>query len=397
MPFQSTSFVVAPPETHHRFMGLASWRRLFAAVWILSGAIAGGVSYALGQSRNLLVFLHAARALLDGRDLYAPWLDFFKYSPTFALLFVPFTWMPEWLAAVLWGALNFGLAYAGLDAVVPNGPRKPTAFAVALAGVLLATDGDQSNLLVVGLILLGFAALEKRRVWTFALLVGIATHVKLFPAAAMLFVLLHPRWLKSGAVAVSVTLALALLPLLVVWPRTLAGEYASWAALLGKDHANHGWSIMCMLEEGFGFHPSPAFVQALGAGLLAWPLLAGRARPDPSFRRLFAASVLVFSVLFNHRSEYATYVVSAIGVGIWYAEEDATPLRRLLVALAIVAHGPFFAWPDPKFGGPLAMLTSHRIFHPMRTLPLACVWALVTFDLLRVRIVPALVAKAQLR
>src|SRR4051794_10806768 len=172
-------------------MASCPWRRWLAATWLLAGAIAGGVSYGLDQSKNLLVFRHAATELVRGGDLYVHWLDFYKYSPTFALLFLPFASMPAWLAAVVWGALNFGVAFAGVDAVTPDPAKKRTVLVVALAGVLLATDGDQSNLLVVGHMLLAFAALEKKRLVLFAVLVALATHVKLFPIAALLFAFLH--------------------------------------------------------------------------------------------------------------------------------------------------------------------------------------------------------------
>jgi hypothetical protein len=374
-----------------------AWRRLFAGAFVASGAIAGGVSWAFGQSKNLLVFRHASEALLAGGDLYVRWLDFFKYSPTFALLFVPLALVPGWLAAVVWGALNFAVAFAGIDAVTPEPSKKRAALALSLAGILLATDGDQSNLLVAGLMLLAFAALERRRTLAFAVLVALGAHVKLFPILAGLFALMHPRPARSLAALAGAVAALALSPLAVVSPATLAAEYASWARLVGADHAHRGWSLMTMLEDGLGLRPESAFVQILGAGLLVAPLLASRAPTDAGFRRTFAASVLAFSVLFNHRSEYATFVVSAIGVALWYADAPRTPLRRAIVAFALVAHGPLLALPDPSLGGALGFLAAHRVFHPLRVLPLAAAWSMMLFDLVYARVLAELFARAARR
>jgi hypothetical protein len=292
--------------------------------------------------------------------------------------------------------LNFGVAFAGIDAVTPDPQKKRTVLVVALAGVLLATDGDQSNLLVAGLMLLAFAALEKKRIVLFAVLVAIATHVKLFPIAAVLFAFLHPRPLRTLAWLGGALVVTTLAPLLVVSPSTLAMEYASWARLLGVDHMHRGWSIMTMLEDGLGIRPSKEFIQALGVGILAVPILASRAPTDAALRRIFAASVLVFCVLFNHRAEYASFVVSAIGVGIWFAEEPPTPLRRVLLGLAIVAHGPLFALPEPTATGAVfGFLAAHRVFHPLRILPLAAVWGLMLFDLLHARILVPLLAESR--
>src|SRR5213075_2321409 len=99
-------------------MLLPSRRALFLA-YITAGLGAGSISYALGQSKNLLVFRHASEGLLHGRDLYAGgFIDYFKYSPTFALLFVPLSIAPVWIAAILWAVLNFAVAFFGIDAAV---------------------------------------------------------------------------------------------------------------------------------------------------------------------------------------------------------------------------------------------------------------------------------------
>src|SRR5688572_3573760 len=108
-------------------MFLPSRRALFAA-YAASGVAAGSISFALGQSKNLLVFRHASEGLLLGHDLYADgFIDFFKYSPTFALLFLPFAIAPAWLSAIAWATLNFVAAFFGIDAAMPDDRPKRVA------------------------------------------------------------------------------------------------------------------------------------------------------------------------------------------------------------------------------------------------------------------------------
>src|SRR4051812_38191199 len=105
-------------------LGLPDRRSAFA-LFLIAGVAAGGISWAWGQSQNFDVFGAAASALLHGDDLYAKnAADYFKYSPTFALLFVPFRWGPAWLLAPLWSALNFGVAAWGLDRLFDGEARK---------------------------------------------------------------------------------------------------------------------------------------------------------------------------------------------------------------------------------------------------------------------------------
>lgn len=373
----------------------AQLRRAFVAVWVAAGGAAGSTSYAFGQSRNLEVFRAAARDLFAGADLYAGRsVDFFKYSPTFALLFTPFAWLPAWLAAALWGALNFGVAFAGIDALVRDPRRKIPAFAAGLAGVLFATDGDQSNLLITGAMLLAVAALESGKWRTFAVLVALAAHVKIFPVALLPCALLYPKPVRSLAAALASIVAFALLPALVVGAHGLAAEYASWLALVRRDHANHGWSVMNMIESFSGRPVWVAGIQGLGVVFLMLPLVATRILAGRAWRRLYAASVLVFTVLFNHRAEYATYVVSAIGAAIWYAENPRSRLRIVLLAATVVAQGPLLTAPDPSVTGLFAILGAHRLFHPLRVMPLAILWGSMQIDLVRALVVDGVRADA---
>jgi hypothetical protein len=171
-------------------------------------------------------------------------------------------------------------------------------------------------------------------------------------------------------------------PLLVCGPRVLVGEYASWGRLVRWDSAAHGWSVMSVLRDaaipGSGLPVQLAAVAVLGA-----PLALGiRFGTDATWRRTFASSVLVFAVLFNHRAEYASFVLSAVGLGVWCATARNSTVKAVLVALALVAPGPFLSRPDARVTGALAFLGAHRLFHPMRVVPLFLVWCWMTAELL---------------
>jgi hypothetical protein len=357
-------------------MSLPSRRSLFA-VYVACGIAASSISYVLGQSKNLFVFRHASEGLLLGRDLYAGgFIDYFKYSPTFALLFVPFALAPAWLAAVLWGVINFAVAFFGVDAAVPDDRTKRTVLAAALPGILLSTDGDQANLLVAGAMLLAFAWFERNRSGLGAAAVAFGALVKIFPIAALLFALFdRDRERRSFRILVALGIGLVT-PLLVLSPTALAAQYASWGRLVGTDTWCRSWSLITVAHD-IGF-PTRA-VYAFGGLTLLGTLLFGIAKNgDAVFRRRFAASVLIACVLFSHRAEYCTFVISAIGVALWYAMGPKMPLRRALLVVASIAHGPLFVG-----GGLLDFLTTHREFHALRIAPLAVVFVVAQIDMLR--------------
>jgi hypothetical protein len=360
-------------------------RRALFVLYLVAGLVAGALSFALRQSLNFDVFVAAARALPRGEDLYVlRSRDYFKYSPTFALAFSPFALLPAAIAAPLWSAVNFGAAYVGIDRAVPADHEKRLALTVAFAGIALGTDADQTNLLIAGAILVAFDAFERERSVLGASLVAGAAFIKVFPVLGALLALLRPgraRALAGGAFAAT---ALAMAPLVVCRPRVLVGEYRSWLALLAWDRRVHGWSVMSALKDGLALTVGDLGVQLAGVALLATPIALGlRLGTDRSWRRTAACALLSFFVLFNHRAEYASFVLPAVGLGVWVATSARSPAKTALVALALVAPGPFFARADPSVTGLLTFLGAHRVFHPLRVLPLFAAWVWMLADLMQ--------------
>jgi hypothetical protein len=349
----------------------------------MTGAGAGAISLFFGQSQNFHVFADAARALLRGEDLYVlRSADYFKYSPTFALLFLPFALVPAWLGAPLWSLANFAVAFAGIWRVMKDDREKRLALLAALAGILLATDGDQSNLLVGGATLLALDAFERDHASTGASLVAGAGFIKIFPFAAAAFTIFSPRRRRGLLWLLGATVVLAALPLLACGPKTLLSEYASWKNLLGRDSGNHGWSMMTVVQNSLRLRWPSAYMQVAATLVQAVPLaLAARYPTAVSWRRTFACSLLCFFVLYNHRTEYASFVLSAMAAAIWWAASPASTAKTALVALVMLAPGPFFAWPDPSVTGVFSFIGAHRMYHPLRVLPLFFAWAWMMRDL----------------
>src|SRR5258705_10791088 len=89
---------------------IARPRRLVLALYVASAGLVTLQQAILGHSNNLSIFRSASRNLFAGRDLYAAHpdqhFDFYKYSPTSALLFAPLAYLPSSLAFLSWTLLN---------------------------------------------------------------------------------------------------------------------------------------------------------------------------------------------------------------------------------------------------------------------------------------------------
>jgi len=317
-------------------------RRWLLALYVASAALVTLQQAVLGHSNNFRVFRSASLNLFAGRDLYAAHpeqhFDFYKYSPTFALLFAPLAYLPFALAYLCWSLLNALLLWYALDRLLPERPAT-VALALVYLEVLFSMQYGQSNALVAALLILAFVALEQGRQGRAAALLGVDAFIKIFPLAGLSFALFHPRRARFALLAAAALVGLALLPLAVVPPHELATQYRSWRATEAADalQGHRGYALMQYLYMWLGADWPNWPVQLAGTTLLLLPLALGRRRwDDAAFRRLFLGTLLVYLVLFNHQSERATFVVAYTGIAIWYASAPTERLRTAVMTLTLL-------------------------------------------------------------
>ena len=366
----------APPDP--RSAGPTERRRwidwLVALLWlgaIVSATLQHGVRT---QNNNFRIFRAASRHLVAGTDLYAAYpaehLDFYKYSPTFALLFSPFAYVPFPLAMLLWSALNAGALYVAIGLVLPR--RAATvARVIVFLDMLGSLQNVQSNALVAALMVFTFAAYERHHTVLGSLAAITGTYVKLFPLAGVSFAIFHPRKLRV-ALAVALGMALfAVLPLLVTSPERLLAQYEGWRAISATDSLSRGYSVMQMIEQitRAGLPNWP--IQLAGVLILLAPVVVQRWRwHDWDLRRLYLCSVLVFCVIFNHLAESPTFVIAITGVAIWFAG-ITSPSRWEWAMLGFVVVFTLLASSDLM---PASIQRDFFDRYRFKTVPLIVVW-----------------------
>ncbi len=360
---------------------IARPRRLVLALYVASAALVTVQQAILGHSNNLSIFRSASLNLFAGRDLYAghpeQHFDFYKYSPTFALLFAPLAYLPFALAFLCWSLLNGLLLWYALDRLLPE--REATvALALLYLEVLLALQYGQSNALVAALMILAFVAFEGRRQVGAAVSITGGAAVKLFPLAALSLAVFYPRRLRFAAVFMAVFAAAVALPLVAIPVGDLLAQYRSWQAIEAKDALRRGYSLMHYTHAWFGVDWPNWPQQAAGTALLLLPL---GLRPDrwagSAFRRLFLCSLLVYSVLFNHASESPSFVVAYAGIVIWYVSSPPSRLRTAIMALTLLVMVLHDVDVVPRW-------VKYEIFVPYRIKGIPCLvaWFVMQWELL---------------
>ena len=347
----------------------------------ITGERAEELRVAARPSGNFEIFRTASRHLVAGLDLYAEYpaehSDQFKYSPTFALLFAPFAWLPWPLALFFWSSLNALALFAAVERVLP---KRAALLALAFLHleVLRAMQNAQSNALVAALIVLAFSELERRRAWRAAAAVVLGVCVKVFPLAALSLAIPRRLVWRTGVWAAASGVLLIASPLLVTSPESLLAQYHSWRAVGASDVGDRWFSVMELLHRWLGTNWPNWPVQLGGALALLAPLALRRDRwDDAHFRHLYLCSVLLYIVLFNHQAERASYVIAFAGAALWFAAGTRTPAHTALFLIAFITM-PLMSTlipVGPEMKTPTAML--YRL-----TAPSLLIWLLITKQLL---------------
>jgi hypothetical protein len=205
------------------------------------------------------IFKTAAEHWRAQSNLYvATEYDWYRYSPLVAASFVPFSYLPHAAGDIVWrmsslaiflGGLSWWAARAessrfrsarGIGDLAPAAPMWSNRRARALLFLLVMfaslgnLNNGQSNMLVIGLLLIGVTAAMSERWNLAAACVAGAALFKVYPIViGLLIAALYPRRF-AARLALFLVLGV-LLPFLMQRPDYVAGQYLAWVEHLRHD------------------------------------------------------------------------------------------------------------------------------------------------------------------
>jgi hypothetical protein len=157
---------------------------------------------------DIHAYLNAAQRIAEGGAVFAPAPDpseLYRYSPWFAVLWIPFTHLPLLGVEVAWAAI---LVVATVLTLLPFRHSWAGVALALLLGALLYRTAGWGN--VQPLIMLGLVYLLPTRAGPWA--VGVTASLKVWPLAAVLVYAWRREW-KAVAISLGVAATLSL-PLL---------------------------------------------------------------------------------------------------------------------------------------------------------------------------------------
>ena len=157
-----------------------------------------GVHCGVTQYNNYIIFKNSFFHLLSQLNLYSTYsneqYDLFKYTPSFALFFGLFTLLPNALGLFIWNLLNVALPILGFSQLLGlNKKTKPIWLLLLIPEMLTSVLNSQSNGLILGLMLLSLAAIQRENTLKAVVFICITGFIKIFGIALFAVFLLYPN------------------------------------------------------------------------------------------------------------------------------------------------------------------------------------------------------------
>ena len=367
-----------------KFNGLNRQEFIVVGILVVIVAVITAQRFLLGQAtyyNNFLIIKQSFYHLIGNKDLYqlypGEYFDYYKYSPSFALVMAPIAFLPNVPGLFLWNLLNVLVLFFAL-LKLPGQTDRTRLFLLGfiLPALITSLQNSQSNCLIAGLLIFSFILLEKKQIAFASLLIVFTIFIKIFGIVALSLFLFYPHKLKAVFYTILWMIILAILPLMVVSFSQLIHLYQSWSYLLTNDQqSSWGISVSGLLHAIFDFKFKTGILLA-GVVLFCLPLLKYRFFSDLKFRLFFLSSMLIWTVIFNHKAESPTFIIAITGVAIWFFSQKLKTVNVILVILAF-----FLSVLSPTDLFPAVIRKNLIAPYNLMALPCILIWLKIIFDL----------------
>jgi hypothetical protein len=340
----------------------------------------------ISKINNFIIFKNSFYHLIHHQLLYGAYeteqYDLYKYSPTFALLFAPFALLPTYVGAVAWAICNALLLFVAVRKLPIEPSKKIFVWWFMLIELITSIQNSQVNPIIAALFIFTFIAFERKQLFLAALLIVLSAYIKVYGVLGASLFLLYPNKLKFILYGLFWSVILFFAPMIVLSFDELLNQYKGWQQTIANDHQTRAVDVSIMrFVMGIG-HIEFNDKLRLGiqlAGIIAFCIKYLRTSffTEYNFRFLFLASIMIWSIVFNHLAESATYIIAIAGIGLWYTTETK---NKWSLALLIACFVLSSLSPTDIF--PRSIRELYIVPYALKALPCFIVWGLIEYKLL---------------
>ena len=338
----------------------------------------------IGRMNVWKIFRYGFFHLKNHQDLYLfypnEYFDSYLYSPTFPVLFAPFSLLPNYVAYFLWNNLNMLLVPFLIYKIKGiSDEKKAIVCYIALIEILTCLQGTQTNVIIGCLMLLSFLSFEKKHYWVAAFAIAAGFYLKIYPLITASLFLFYAHKGKFIFKLIISLLILGLLPLFFITPTELYLQYQNWFRELTLDSTDNGdrISLTGLLHVYFNISGyGKLIVQFAGVGILFLPFLRRGLFKEYFYRYYFLCALFIWVVLFNHASEIYGYAIAILGVGLWYVHQKQNRAMTVFIILFIFFASVLSIDPTPQF------ISRYIYHHSLKTIPYTIILGIILFQML---------------
>jgi hypothetical protein len=372
------------------------------AVFILLPIITSYRQYHTGtHHNNYLIFIYTYFHATDHLSLfsaYPEYSDVNHYGPLFSLVIAPFAMLPEYIGMFLWELVNVLFLYYAVRTLPLDVRKVNTVYWIIAHELLTALFACQINPSITAIIILSYTLIDRKQNFWAACLILLGTFIKLYGIVGLAFFFFVKEKPKFIGYCFFWALIFFVLPMLFFTPQYILEQYKEWYISLSAKQLENATLISWQDISVMGIvrrvtqNPAVPDLPFLIGGIILFciPYLRTDQYQSPTFRLMYLASTLIFTVIFSNSSESPTYIIAFTGVAIWFIIQKR-PIHPISIALFIFSILLTTLAPSELY--PKYVRVNYIMHYSLKALPCVLIWLFISYQMIfedfKVKTLPA--------
>ncbi|WP_219225110.1 glycosyltransferase family 87 protein [Pedobacter antarcticus] len=366
--------------------------RLFIlSIFIILPAITTYRQYHTGTSHNnYLIFIYTffhAEEHLNLFSRYPQYGDMNHYGPFFSMLIAPFAMLPEFIGMFFWELVNTLFLYYAIQTLPLKNSKINAVYWIVAHELLTALFACQINPSITAIIILSYTLIDRKQNFWAAFLIMLGTFIKLYGIVGLAFFFFVKEKPKFIAYCIFWSIIFFLTPMIFFGYEYIISQYKEWYISLSAKQIENAtldsWqdiSLMGIVRR-VTTNPNLSNLPFIIPGIIVFclPYLRIKQYQSQSFRLMYLASTLIFTVIFSNSSESPTYIIAFAGVAIWFVLQEK-PISQTAIALFIFAILLTTLAPSDLY--PKYIRVNYIMHYSLKALPCVLIWIYISYQLL---------------
>lgn len=366
-------------------------RIFLLVVFILLPAITTYKQYHSGTSHNnYLIFIYTyfhANEHLNLFSRYPEYGDMNHYGPLFAMLIAPFAMLPQYIGMFFWELVNSLFLFYAIQTLPLNIKKINAVYWIVAHELLTALFACQINPSITAIIILSYTLIDKKQNFWAAFLILLGTFIKLYGIVGLAFFFFVKEKPKFIAYCFFWAIVFFVAPMLFFGPEYIISQYKEWYLSLSAKQLENATlvsqqdiSLMGIVRR-LTANPNLSNLPFLLPGVVIFclPYLRFKQYKSETFRLMYLASTLIFTVIFSNSSESPTYIIAFAGVAIWFVLQEK-PIHPLVIALFVFSILLTTLAPSDIY--PKYIRVNYIMHYSLKALPCVLIWFYLSYQLL---------------